>query len=105
MERKNIRLRRDEVLRTKKLKKEYNNIILKSFLQNHMITSIIRFFCLYRFYKNNVYANSYKSRQKNYCILTARGRGNISMFGISRHKLNKYAQTGFITGYNRNNFK
>ena len=101
MERKQIRLRRDEILRTKFLKFEYHNIILKSIARTRTIKPIIRFFALLKIQKKNTYI----SRWKNFCLLTGRGKGVTRSFNISRHMLNKQGQQGYITGYTRNNFR
>lgn len=55
LERKNIRIRRDEILRLKYLKKEYNYIILKSITKTRMLQPIIRFYAFTRLQKNHSY--------------------------------------------------
>ncbi len=101
MERKQIRLRRDEILRVKFLKFEYHTIILKSIARTRAITPMIRFFAVFKMQKKN----TFMSRWKNFCLLTGRGKGVTRSFNISRHMLNKQGQQGYITGYTRNNFK
>lgn len=99
MERKHIRIRRDEALRLKFLKLEYRNLILKSIIKTRMLAPVTRFYALSKIQKNHVFL----SRWKNYCLITGRGRGITHMFNISRHTLNKQGQQGYIMGFSRNN--
>ena len=55
MERKNIRLRRDEILRTRFLKAEYRRIILKSIIKTRELAPLTRF-----------YANNYLQKTHAY---------------------------------------
>lgn len=101
MERKNIRIRRDELLRLKFLKKEYTIIILKSVIHTRSISPLVRFHAYTRLNKHTHYI----SRWKNYCILTGRGKGVYSMFSVSRHVINKLGQQGYLSGFTRNNHR
>ena len=101
MERKNIRIRRDEILRLKYIKNEYNYTILKSVFKTRSIKPTVRFFAYTILQKKKFFI----SRWKNYCILTGRSKGVTKNFNISRHVLNKFGQQGYVTGYTRNNYK
>jgi ribosomal protein S14 len=101
LERKNIRIRRDEILRLKYLKKEYIYYVLKSVSKTRMLTPYIRFYAFTRLQKNH----SYISRWKNFCLLTGRSKGTTKIFNISRHMLNKLSQQGYVPGFSRNNYK
>ncbi len=101
MERKNIRIRRDELLRLKYLKKEYTHTLLKSISKTQALSPLIRYYSFTKLQKHF----SYISRWKNYCLLTGRSKGTTKIFGISRHMLNKLGQQGYVPGFTRNNSK
>jgi ribosomal protein S14 len=101
MERKNIRLRRDESLRTKFIKSEYKYHILKSIIKTRTLSNMTRFYAYSLIQKQHVFLG----RWKNFCLLTGRARGTTKLFNISRHALNKLAQQGGVTGFTRNNYK
>jgi ribosomal protein S14 len=101
MERKNIRIRRDEILRIKFIKREHSVVILQSIMRSRHVANMIRFYSAIKLQKKNVFMG----RSKNVCILTGRARGTSRYFNISRHMLNKIGQQGDITGFTRNNIK
>jgi len=55
LERKNIRLRRDEILRLKFLKNEYNYVILRSILKTRYLKPTIRFYSYNLLIKKNAF--------------------------------------------------
>jgi len=101
LERKHIRIRRDETLRLKFLKNEYKLLILRSIFKNCGLPGLARFYARTRIQKNNVFLG----RWKNFCVLSGRARGTSKMFNVSRHVLNKISQQGYTTGFTRNNYR
>jgi ribosomal protein S14 len=101
MERKNIRIRRDETLRIKFLKNELKLVILKSITRTSELPELVRFYAFTKIQKKYAFV----SRWKNFCLLTGRARGNTKMFNVSRHMLNKISQQGYTSGFTRNNFR
>lgn len=99
LERKNIRLRRDETVRVQLLKKEYNRLILMSVKSNRMLCPITRFYASYKIAKTRFFV----SKLKNICLTTGRARGTTKTFNISRHVLNKQSQQGLVNAFTRNN--
>jgi ribosomal protein S14 len=101
MERKQIRLSRDEIRRVMFLKKELKRMILKSILKNQQLSPKIRGFALYKLQTENVYY----SRQKNFCILTGKSGSVLKLTNTSRQMLNKLAQEGSVINVKTNNIK
>lgn len=101
MERKQIRLRRDELLRIKFVKNEYFFILLKSLIKTRSLKPLLRFYAYTQIQKKTYFL----SRWKNFCILSGRSKGTTKIFNISRQMLNKQSQQGLITGFRRNNVK
>lgn len=101
MDRKTIRLSRDEIRRTMFLKKELKRILLKSIITNQQTSPKVRAFALYKLQVENVFY----SRQKNFCILTGKSGSVVKLTNTSRQMLNKMAQTGSLTNIKTNNIK
>ena len=101
MERKKLRINRDEIIRLTFLKNEYVFTLLKSVYKTRTLTPLNRFYAFFIFNKHKINF----SRLKNYCILTGRSKGTTKIFNMSRHQLNKKAQFGYVTNFSRNNHK
>lgn len=71
MKRTKLRLQKDEIRRIKYVKEEITIRLLKSILHNEQIKPKYRAFALYKIQRKRLYF----SQQKNFCLLTARGRG------------------------------
>lgn len=65
------KLTRDEIRRIKFLKNELLTTILKSILHNTQIAPKYRAYALYKLQRKNIFY----TQQKNFCLLSARGRG------------------------------
>nr|AMD08055.1 ribosomal protein S14 [Euglena mutabilis] len=48
--------------------------------------------------------NSSKSRLRNRCIITGRGRGYYRMFGLSRHVLRNMSHYGLLPGVKKSSW-
>jgi ribosomal protein S14 len=101
MDRKKIRLSRDEIRRIMFLKKELKRLLLKSILKNQQISPKIRGFALYKLQSENVFY----SRQKNFCVLTGKSGSVLKLTNTSRQMLNKLAQEGSLINIKTNNIK
>jgi len=101
MDRKTIRLSRDEIRRIMYLKQELKRLILKSILKNQQISPKIRGFALYKLQSENVFF----SRQKNFCVLTSKSGSVLKLTNTSRQMLNKMAQDGSLINLKTNNIK
>ena len=101
MDRKTIRLSRDEIRRIMYLKQELKRLILKSILKNQQLSPKTRGFALYKLQTENVFY----SRQKNFCVLTSKSGSVLKLTNTSRQMLNKMAQDGSLIGLKTNNIK
>lgn len=101
MDKKKIRLSRDEIRRIIFLKKELKRLLLKSIIKNQQISPKIRGFALYKLQSENIFF----SRQKNFCILTGKSGSVLKLTNTSRQMLNKLAQEGALINIKTNNIK
>jgi small subunit ribosomal protein S14 len=94
------KMEKDLNVRKHFLKEEHLHLIQRSLLKNQLLTRPLRV-TLTANWSNNKPFKSYKSRIKNYCILTGRSRSYIRFFRLSRVKMRELASRGILFGISK----
>jgi small subunit ribosomal protein S14 len=80
-------------------KLEFKKLLLKSMFFDRRLPKLFRLY-VYRLFVLNGRKHTIV-RIRNRCILTGRGRGVYSFFGLSRFQFKKLANLGLLTGIER----
>ena len=84
-------------------KEEKKNLLLKFITYSTSLTKEIRYKA-FNIFLNKSNLNIYKSRIKNRCIFTARGRSILSDIKISRITFRKLASNGSLLGIRKSSW-
>lgn len=95
-------LKEDFIKRVFLTKISIYKIILKSIFRNKKFPKHFRVYIF--FLMNNFLKNSLKVRTENRCLLTARGQGVFSFFGLSRIVIRKEGSSRNIPGLRKDSW-
>ena len=94
------KMEKDLSIRKRFLKEESLHLIRRSLLKNQKLSLSLRTTLMSKWSRSKQ-LNSYKSRIKNYCVLTGRSRSYIRFFRLSRVKMRELASRGTLFGVSK----
>ena len=89
-------VQKDLIKRQLVAKNELKRLEYKSIIKNQKLTKEIRYKYIIKL--NKINKNSSKTRIKNRCILSGRGKAVYQMFKLSRIKFRELASQGMVPG-------
>ena len=89
-------VQKDLIKRQLVTKNELKRLEYKSIIKNQKLTKEIRYKYIIKL--NKINKNSSKTRIKNRCILSGRGKAVYQMFKLSRIKFRELASQGMLPG-------
>ncbi len=89
-------VQKDFIKRQLVTKNELKRLEYKSIIKNQKLTKEIRYKYIIKL--NKINRNSSKTRIKNRCILSGRGKAVYQMFKLSRIKFRELASQGMLPG-------
>jgi small subunit ribosomal protein S14 len=97
------KMEKDLNLRKRFCKEESLQLVQRSLLKNQVLPIVLRT-TLSTKWKGSNKLGSYKTRIKNYCVLTGRSRSYIRFFRLSRVKMREFASRGNLFGVSKSSW-
>lgn len=92
-------MEKDLKLRKQFMKAESLHFVQRAILKNQVLSMPLRVTLSTRWYETT--PNRYRTRIKNYCVLTGRSRSYIRFFRLSRIKMRELASKGILFGVSK----